>query len=96
MTGEGSETRRGFRVSGRVQGVGFRWWTRRAAQALGLGGSVRNMPDGSVEVHAVGPPDVVARLEAALREGPPASRVARVDSIAADPSASRSDFVIAS
>jgi acylphosphatase len=54
------------------------------------------MPDGSVEVHAVGPPDVVARLEAALREGPPASRVARVDSIAADPSASRSDFVIAS
>jgi acylphosphatase len=96
MTGEGDETRRGFRVSGRVQGVGFRWWTRRTAQQLGLGGSVRNLPDGSVEVHAVGPADGVARLEAALHAGPPASRVERVSVIPADPSVSRSAFLIAS
>jgi acylphosphatase len=96
MASERSETRRGFRVSGRVQGVGFRWWTRRRAQELGLGGSVRNMPDGSVEVHAVGPEDVLAVLEAALRSGPPASRVERVEAIPADPSMSRSEFVIGS
>ncbi|HUF75562.1 MAG TPA: acylphosphatase [Longimicrobiales bacterium] len=96
MTDEGSDTRRGFRVSGRVQGVGFRWWTRRTAQRLGLGGSVRNLPDGTVEVHAAGPADVVARLEAALQEGPPGARVDAVSVIPADPSVSRADFVIVS
>ncbi len=45
---------RGFRVRGRVQGVGFRWWTRRKASDLGLRGTVRNRPDGSVEVHVAG------------------------------------------
>jgi acylphosphatase len=94
MTDEASVTRRGFRVSGRVQGVGFRWWTRRTAQQLGLGGSVRNLPDGGVEVHAAGSADVVARLEAALHEGPPGARVDRVSVIPADPSLSRADFVI--
>ena len=41
---------RGYSVNGRVQGVGFRWWTRRTADRLGIAGSVRNLPDGSVEV----------------------------------------------
>ena len=95
MASEDREARRGFRVHGRVQGVGFRWWTQRTARELGLGGSVRNLPDGGVEVHAVGPVDVVVRLERALRQGPPASRVERVEEIPADPSASRADFVIA-
>jgi acylphosphatase len=87
-------TRRGFRVTGRVQGVGFRFWTRRIAEELGLEGSVRNMPDGSVEVQVAGPVDAVARLEAALRTGPPDSRVTRVDAIPADPVATRAGFVI--
>ncbi|HUF75719.1 MAG TPA: acylphosphatase [Longimicrobiales bacterium] len=96
MSGEGNQTTRGFRVTGRVQGVGFRWWTQRTAQRLGLAGSVRNCPDGSVEVQVVGEPDVVARLESALREGPPASRVERIARVPADPAAPRSAVVITS
>lgn len=49
-------------VSGRVQGVGFRWWTQNTARALGLAGSVRNLPDGRVEIFAQGDPDAVRRL----------------------------------
>jgi acylphosphatase len=78
-----------------VQGVGFRFWTQRLARDLGLGGSVRNLPDGSVEVHAVGREEVVARLERALRDGPPASHVQRIEAVPVDPTASASEFVIA-
>lgn len=67
-----------YRVTGRVQGVGFRWWTRRAAQALGLAGRVRNQSDGSVEVRARGAEAELDALEAQLREGP---AVARVDAV---------------
>jgi acylphosphatase len=42
-------------VEGRVQGVGFRYWTRAQARALGLSGSATNLPDGRVEVVAEGP-----------------------------------------
>ena len=94
MAAEGNHTSRGFRVSGRVQGVGFRWWTQRTAERLGVAGSVRNCLDGSVEVQVVGEPEVVDRLEAALQQGPPGSRVERVARIAADPSAPRTGFRI--
>ena len=96
MASEGGELRRGFRVTGRVQGVGFRWWTRRAAESLGLRGSVRNLPDGSVEVQVAGPRDAVARLEESLHRGPPASRVDRVDEIPSAVPSSRLDFGIES
>jgi acylphosphatase len=95
MSTEEREARRGFRVRGRVQGVGFRWWTQRTAERLGVGGSVRNMPDGSVEVQAVGRAKVLAELERALHRGPPGSRVERVETIPADPSLSGAAFVIA-
>ena len=94
MAGEGGETRQGFRVTGRVQRVGFRFWTQRTAERLGLAGSVRNCADGSVEVHVLGEVEVVARLEAALHEGPPGSRVKQVARIPGDPSVPRSAFVI--
>jgi len=94
MASDDPETRRAFRVTGRVQGVGFRWWTQRTARGLGLGGSVRNLADGGVEVQAVGPADRVAELEAALREGPSVSRVDRVEEIPANPSVSGADFSI--
>jgi DNA ligase D-like protein (predicted 3'-phosphoesterase) len=58
-------------VRGRVQGVGFRDATVRRARELGLTGWVRNGEDGAVLVHAEGPPEAVAELEAFVREGPP-------------------------
>jgi acylphosphatase len=67
--------RRGYRVMGTVQGVGFRWWVRDAATRLGLRGWVRNEPDGTVRVEAEGAADALDRLEALLRSGPPAARV---------------------
>lgn len=69
----------GFRVTGRVQGVGFRWWTRSLAMRLGLSGSVRNLPDGSVAVHARGTDDQLRQLQARLADGPPGARVTSVD-----------------
>lgn len=76
------EVRRAFRVTGRVQGVGFRWWTRRTAAGLGLGGWVRNESDGAVEVHAVGGPEALEALAAALLRGPTGSRVEGCEEIA--------------
>ncbi|MCP3917551.1 MAG: acylphosphatase [bacterium] len=62
-------------VSGRVQGVAFRWHTRDAARAIGVRGWVRNVDDGRVEVHCEGPEDKLELFLAFLAEGPPASRV---------------------
>lgn len=72
------ETIRAYRVTGRVQGVGFRWWARREADALGLRGTVRNCPDGSVEVIVAGDAQALERLRSLLAEGPPGARVDRV------------------
>ena len=75
----------GFRVTGRVQGVGFRWWARSLATRLGLAGSVRNLPDGSVELHARGADAQLQELQARLAEGPPGARVASVDPLPFSP-----------
>lgn len=71
-------TTRRWIVSGRVQGVFFRAWTREQAEELGLDGWVRNRPDGTVEVVAHGDAELVERLEGRLHEGPPAARVVGV------------------
>ncbi|HEX6042643.1 acylphosphatase [Longimicrobium sp.] len=71
----------GFRVTGRVQGVGFRWWTRSLATELGLTGAVRNLADGSVAVHARGSDAQLAELRARLAKGPPGARVTDVESV---------------
>ena len=70
-----------FRVTGRVQGVGFRWWTRSLALRLEVTGTVRNAADGSVEVQARGSEAALAELERHLQEGPPHARVDAVDRI---------------
>ncbi|SIP86878.1 acylphosphatase [Alkalispirochaeta americana] len=62
-------------VRGRVQGVGFRYSTRRVALRQGLVGWVMNNSDGSVQVYAEGPPEALQKLESFLREGPPAGVV---------------------
>lgn len=69
-------------VRGRVQGVGFRWWTRARALEIGLVGHARNMDDGRVEVVAQGPPEDLDRLDAILREEvSTAARPGRVTSV---------------
>jgi acylphosphatase len=69
---------RRFIVSGRVQGVGFRYFALNAARREGLNGFVTNRDDGSVEAVAEGEPESVDRFERALRQGPSRSRVERV------------------
>jgi acylphosphatase len=75
---------RRFLVSGRVQGVAFRAWTRMHADALGLAGWAMNLRDGRVEVLACGDVAAIERLRELLREGPPAARVTAVDELPAD------------
>ncbi|HEY2751380.1 acylphosphatase [Phenylobacterium sp.] len=70
-------------IEGRVQGVGYRWWTVEAALRLGLDGWVRNRADGSVEILAIGEPDDIARLAQACRAGPSGAVVRSVKDEAA-------------
>jgi acylphosphatase len=68
-----------YRVRGRVQGVGFRYFVERSAQALGVRGWVRNVDDGSVEVYAVGTPAQLSELAGFLWKGPRWAEVRGVD-----------------
>jgi acylphosphatase len=66
------------RVEGFVQGVGFRYFVQFRARELGLAGSVRNLPTGSVQVEAEGPRESLEALIQDLHQGPTAARVERV------------------
>jgi len=68
-------------VHGLVQGVGFRAYTRRVAESLGLLGWVRNLPDGRVEVLVEGDEEVLCQFVKELWKGPRLSRVERLDII---------------
>lgn len=74
----GARVARRVAVEGRVQGVGFRWHTRAEARALGVVGSVENLADGRVEVHAEGAAGSVEALVAWLRRGPSGAHVTAV------------------
>ncbi|HEY0529611.1 MAG TPA: acylphosphatase [Gemmatimonadaceae bacterium] len=65
-------------ISGRVQGVGFRWFARESARALKLRGWVKNRPDGAVEIAAGGDAPAIRHFRAALEKGPDGARVERV------------------
>jgi acylphosphatase len=65
-------------ISGRVQGVGFRWFVREEARRLGLSGWVTNRPDGDVEVRAGGEGSSLQRLRRALEVGPTGADVREV------------------
>ena len=69
---------RRYVITGRVQGVGFRYFTQDAALREGVTGWVRNLPDGRVEALVEGDAEAVARIERALRSGPRGARVDRV------------------
>ncbi len=71
--------RRHLWIAGRVQGVWFREGARAEAQAHGVAGFVRNLPDGRVEAALEGPPAAVAAVEAWCRAGPPRARITTVE-----------------
>ncbi len=81
-------------ITGRVQGVGFRYFTQDAAQALQLSGWVRNQADGSVEILAEGPEATLKTLIERLRQGPPLSRVEQILENWQAPAAETSRFSI--
>ena len=64
-----------LRITGKVQGVGYRLWAMRTAESIGLRGWVRNRLDGSVEALVTGVPEDVAAMIDASRNGPPGARV---------------------
>lgn len=84
---EGTRRRERWLVSGRVQGVGFRWFVADAARRLELAGDVRNLPDGRVEVRVAGPARALAALARDVGSGPPSARVSGVQraELAEDP-----------
>jgi len=69
---------RNVRVTGRVQGVFFRAWTREKAREHGIQGWIRNCPDGSVEAHLEGDEGAINWLIDLIADGPPGSRVDHV------------------
>lgn len=77
--------RRRVLVSGRVQGVGFRWSCRRVADSQGLAGWCRNLPDGRVEACFEGEPPAVERAVAWCRSGPPGALVTDVEVVPETP-----------
>jgi len=70
-------------VTGRVQGVGFRWFVRVAGRRLGLAGWVRNREDGSVELAASGSQEKLDELRKQVRRGPDAAQVTDVEDLEA-------------
>jgi acylphosphatase len=74
---EPKQARRYF-VSGNVQGVGYRYFTLRAAERFQLSGYARNLPDGRVEAYAIGTPEQLAKLRSILERGPWGATVSEV------------------
>lgn len=83
-----------FRVTGRVQGVGFRAHARAEALRLGIDGEARNLDDGSVELHAHGSASAVEEFAKWLANGPPHARVTSVAREATDDATPRRGFSI--
>jgi acylphosphatase len=79
------------RITGRVQGVGFRNFTQMRARRLGVTGWVRNERDGSVRLEAEGPREALDQLVEAVQQGP---RMARVENVEVDWSDANDDFEV--
>lgn len=85
---------RHYVISGRVQGVGFRFFTHDAAAREGIYGWVRNVPGGRVEVEAEGEAEALLRFEQRIRHGPPGARVDAVEATETVPSHTNTGFEI--
>jgi acylphosphatase len=83
---------RKFIVKGRVQGVGFRYFAIRAARQSGVVGTVRNLPDGSVEAIAEGSPEALTQFRSQLERGPSYAHVTAVEESEYQPTGSYTDF----
>lgn len=68
-----------FLISGRVQGVGYRFFAEKVGNELGIHGYVRNLSTGSVEVYAMGEPHVVEAFKKRLAQGPFGARVTEIE-----------------
>ncbi len=86
-----TEKRLSARITGHVQGVGFRNFTQRRARRLDVTGWVRNEPDGSVRLEAEGPREALDSLVEAVHQGP---RMARVEDVDVDWSDATNEFEI--
>ncbi len=82
------------KITGRVQGVSFRAWTRAEAERRGLTGWVRNEPDGSVHALVMGPASDVAEMLRVLGNGPSHARVTEVLTEEVEPSPGITDFQV--
>ncbi len=83
-----------FVVRGRVQGVGFRWFTQRSAQRHGVAGWVKNLAEGHVAIHASGSDTALQWFERDVRTGPPGARVDEVTMSDVDEMPETSGFVV--
>lgn len=88
-----TEARR-LRVTGKVQGVFYRAWTRDKASALGVAGTVRNCSDGSVEAAVEGDPAALDALVKAMRHGPSGARVENIAEEPAEPTGAGSFRIV--
>lgn len=87
--------RRRYLISGRVQGVGFRWFARSAAHRLGILGWVRNLPNHQVEAEGQGSTEALESFESELRRGPLGALVTEFDvSEISDETDSASAFIV--
>ncbi len=82
------------RITGRVQGVGYRYSAAHVARELGLSGWVRNAPDGSVETRVQGDERVLEQYVEFLEQGPRAARVRSVDVHPVEPDPSMDAFTV--
>jgi acylphosphatase len=87
------EARR-YLISGHVQGVGFRFFAQDAAGHEGLGGFVRNLPEGQVEIVAEGEGEALDRFERSLRRGPAGARVGAIETEILPPTGHRGGFIV--
>ena len=85
---------RRFAVTGRVQGVGFRYFVQEAADREGVTGYVCNLPDGSVEAYVEGEAEAVTRVERQIRRGPSGAHVKTVNVDDEDPAGTYREFSI--